>query len=252
MAFRHRVFGLAVLALVAACDQPRSREILVFGDSNFSDNTAAALDPNNIRLYRNLVNFTTTWPRGQAKKVLVHFGHASHCGMAVVNCLSAGAPSSTFETTLTAEGYTVVEVDDATAPLTQPIDPNVKVILIYMPKTTYSAAEALTLKDFVAGGGRLVIVGDGAHEIYPQTQPIIDGLLELLGSPLRYAAGWVECPGYIVMPSPSIRPHQITAGLKQVTLACASEFKLAPGDSAIVYDRTGVRPLVVSTNVGGR
>jgi hypothetical protein len=249
MSVRHCVFGLAVVALAAACNRPKpTREILVFGDSNFSDNLASN-DAGNVRMHKNLVNFTAPGRRRQAKKVLIHLGHDSYCNAHVSNCLSSGAPSSTFETTLTGEGYQVVHVDDATAPLTQPVNDSVKVIFLFMPTTPYSAAEAQTLKAFVTSGGRLVLVGDGAMPVYPMTKPVVNGLLQLLGSSLQHADP-IECPGYKVMPATSIRPHQITTGLTQLTLACASDFQLAPGDSGIVYDRTGVHPIVVRTRVG--
>lgn len=205
-------------------------DVAVFNDINVFDNFAAQ-DPSNVRLFKNLVNFTTVGPRGSATGVLIHLGHGSVC---VNECPSVW---TTFVSTMTGEGYSVTYGNDETALLTT-LGSNVKVVILAVPTQPYSTAEVNSLKAFAGQGGRIVFVGE--HEGYYGAAGIAveNVFLDNMGAEMQNTGGAVDC-NYNVVPQSSLRAHQITAGLTQLTIACASVVDPGPNDYALFYDLSG-------------
>jgi hypothetical protein len=215
-------------------------DIVVFNDLNMFDNTAAA-DPNNLAFYANLVSYTGSGTRAANTRVLVHRGHDVRCDrFDNEECSIEGW--STFENTMRAvgSGYTVDNVDDASAPLTT-IASNVKVIILALPMTPYSAAEINALKAFAGEGGRIVFVGE-YEGFYGDGIGVENDFLTSMGAVMTNTGGEVDCAdeaGYKVLPSTSLRSHQVTGGLTQLTIACASVLDPGPDDYPLFYDRSG-------------
>jgi len=214
-------------------------DVIVFNDINIFDQDGA-LDGNNVQLFKNLVSFTASGPRASGQTVLIHYGHASLCA-------SSGDPGctwTTFQSTLTGQGFTVTTGNDLTAPLTS-IASNVKVIILVVPTTAYSHAEINSLKAFAGQAGRILFVGEhvgfyGSGRIGVENQFLAD-----MGAVMQNTGGAVDCanPSRPVLPSSSLRSHQVTEGLTQLTVACASVLNPGPNDYPLFYDTSNQQVL---------
>jgi hypothetical protein len=201
-------------------------DVAVINDLNTFDNNAAA-NPNNIQFYKNLVDFSGAGSRASGNKVLMFRGHNPACGW---EC----SPSnwSTFETTMTGEGYTVIDGDDNSTPIAS-IDPGVKLLVLVLPTTSFAWNEINAIKSFSAEGGRVLFVGE--YDSYYGTGGLSteNNFLSNMGAVMRNIAGSVDC-GYTVIPGANIHDHQITHGLTNITVACLSRLQLGPNDFALV------------------
>jgi hypothetical protein len=55
--------------------------------------------------------------------------------------------------------------------------------------------------------------------------------------------------GYVVEPASSLRPHQVTTGLTDLTVAAASEVIPGPNDYPLLYDLTGLHVLAAVAKI---
>lgn len=216
-------------------------DVVVFNDLNMFDNTAAA-DPNNLVLYRNLVTYTGTGPRASMTRVWVHRGHSVRCNQPTGNKECSPSGWSTFESTMrtAGSGFTVDDVDDTSGPLTS-IPADVKVIILALPMTNYSTAEINSMKAFAGDGGRLIFVGEH-QSFYGAGISVENDFLTKMGAVMRNTGGSIDC-NYNIIPGSSLRPHQITTGVAQIKMACASVVAPGPNDYALFYDKAGTRLL---------
>jgi hypothetical protein len=196
-------------------------DVVVFNDVNLFDNTAM-VDINNKRMVRNLVNYTGTGPRALGNTVVMENGHSSGYSQ----CFDASARAE-----MAAQGFTVTVQSSATIGA-QPA--GVKVLILCLPLTAYSRAEINNMKQFSSEGGRIVFVGEHST-FYGSGIPIENQFLIDMGAVMRNIGNFVDC-GYNVQPTASLRAHQITTGMTQVTMACASVITLGPNDFALFYD----------------
>jgi hypothetical protein len=58
-----------------------------------------------------------------------------------------------------------------------------------------------------------------------------------MGAVLRNTGGAIDCL-YNTLPETSLRLHQVTEGMTEVVVACASIIEPGPDDHALIYDRT--------------
>ncbi|HEU4989273.1 MAG TPA: Ig-like domain-containing protein [Gemmatimonadaceae bacterium] len=200
-------------------------DVVVLNDLNTFDNTAAG-DPNNIRFYQNLVDFTGAGSRAAGRKVLVFRGHNSACS-------GECAPGNwnTFESTMAGEGYTVIDGNDQSTPITS-IDPDVKLLVLVLPTQSFAWNEINAIKSFSAEGGRVLFVGEW-DGYYGSGITVENDFLTSMGAVMRNVSGAVDC-GYTVIPASNIHEHQITSGLTDLTVACLSVLQLGPNDFALV------------------
>ena len=206
---------------------PPGTDIVVFNDVNVFDNTGMS-DVDNVRLVRNLVDFTTTKPRGAGDEVWVD------CRSSVLTGSHGGCQNpSTFRSTVEGEGLTLVDVFGGSL---VDLPPEVKVLFLWIPTSPYPTSEVNAFKRFAAEGGRIVFVGENAG-FYGSFFELQNDLLEAFGATLRNVGGVFHI-GYSQLPQSSLRPHQITAGVVTLTIAASSEIVLGPGDFALYYDAT--------------
>jgi hypothetical protein len=210
-------------------------DVIVFNDVNVFDNTAAQ-DPSNVQLFKNLVNFTATGPRGSGGSVLIHQGHGSLCLSTSLPTADCTAIWTSFVSTMTGEDYSVAYADDQTAPLTT-IASDVKVVILALPMQAYSNSEVNSLKAFAGEGGRIVFVGEW-DGFYGDGINIENDFLVKMGAEMQNTGGAVNC-GYTTIPQSSLRPHQVTTDLTQLTIGCASVVDPGPNDYPLFYDTTG-------------
>ena len=203
-------------------------DVVVFNDVNLFDGTAMS-DVNNQRMVRNLVNFTGPGVRATGRGVVIQSGHNS----SYIRCFDTAA-----ENVMVGEGYTVTRLTDADVPLPAA---GVKVLILCLPNIPYSRAEINRFKQFSSEGGRLIFVGEHAG-FYGSGIPIENQFLIDMGAVMRNVGDAIDC-GYNVLPAASLRAQQITTGMTQVTMACASVITLGENDFALFYDRSNTRVL---------
>ncbi len=92
---------------------PPGKDIVVFNDINVFDNGAHA-NPNNAVLIQNLVNYTTSGPRGANTVIVWDRGRSATCGAAAGNSECEDANMSITQGTITGAGYTLLDVRWAT------------------------------------------------------------------------------------------------------------------------------------------
>lgn len=200
-------------------------DVIVFNDINSFDATASG-NPNNLQMFRNLVEYTGPGPRVAQRGVLRTCGHAARV------CATEGA----FATTLANAGYTMTTNSDPTLPI--PIPSNVKLLILSLPTIPYSVAEINAMKQFSAQGGRILFIGE-YNSFYGQ-----DGLdtendfFVKMGAVMRNIGNQVDC-GFQTVPLSNLRPHQVTAGLTNLTMACASIVTLGPNDYPLYVSLNG-------------
>jgi hypothetical protein len=212
-------------------------DVVVINDLNVFDNTAAK-DTDNVKLYRNLVSYSGA--PVEMTRILVQVGHGYPC--VTNNTCIGGVSPPTFETVMAMGGtYSVFEGTDATQPLTS-IPNDIKVVILWLPMTAYSAAEVEALSKLIQRGGRVVIAGErggiGAAAAYYQPHRVtVDALLTALGLALQTAGGEYDCPAdnnaHVKLPPASVKSHQVTTGMGGLMMSCASALTLGPKDAAL-------------------
>jgi hypothetical protein len=180
-----RISAFSPVAPVRASDgggveepPPPGTDIVVFNDVNVFDNTGMA-DPDNVVLVRNLVDFTTSKPRGDGDEVWVD------CRSSVATGAHGGCQNpSTFRSTIEGQGLTLVDVFDGSL---EDLPPEVKALFLWIPSATYSTSEVNAFKRFAAEGGRIIFVGENAG-FYGCCFALQNDLLEAFGATLRTPA----------------------------------------------------------------
>jgi hypothetical protein len=214
---------------------PPGKDIVVFNDVNPFDNTGMA-NPNNRLMARNLVNYTTSGPRGTGTKVLFDRGRNSVCG-GTGECSDAGL--STFRSVIQGEGFAIEELNSTQGSITA-LAPEVKVVFLWSPRETFTNAEINVLKQFASEGGRVVFVGE--WQGYYDAITLENDFLSKMGAVMTNLGNAVDC-GYVTLPQASLRPHQITQGMTDVTIACSSVLAPGPNDYPLYYDSTNTHVL---------
>ena len=114
-------------------------------------------------------------------------------------------------------------------------------IFLWNPLVQYTAAEVNAFKQFAEEGGRVVFVGEHSG-YYSDGIPIENQFLLDMGAVMTNIGQAVDC-GYNVLPSASLRPHQITEGMTDVTIACSSVIVPGEQDYPLYYDSTNTQVL---------
>jgi hypothetical protein len=200
-------------------------DVIVFNDVNVFDGTAAQ-NPNNVKLYKNLVGFTGSGARATKTSLLLSIGHGSQ--FTTFPGMEAAAQQG---------GYTVDRLSTA---LPAAIDAKYKIVVLALPTTSYTVTEINALKAFAAEGGRIIFVGE--HSGFYSGITVQNDFLKKMGAVMTNAGGAHDC-GYNVLPASRLRPHQVMDGLTDLTMACASEVILGPNDYALFYSLDGTRVL---------
>jgi hypothetical protein len=209
---------------------PPGTDIVVFNDLNVFDAIRMA-NANNVALVQNLVDFTTGKPRDDGDEVWID------CRTSVMSDPGC-TDGSIFHNTIENQGLATVEIFEGSL---EDLPAEVKVLILWLPTTVYPTAEINAFKQFAAEGGRIVFVGEH-NGFYGPYIPAQNAFLEDLGAVLRNVGGLFDC-GQVVLPESALRPHQITQGLTNLTIACSSEIVLGPGDFPLYVDSTGTHVL---------
>jgi len=220
---------------------PPGRDVVVFNDIDLFSDEFGWDDPNNRQMTANLLTFSGSGPRADGNVIWTDRGRVSGCFLFGGDW--CGSYISGFRPFMVDLGFTVQDFTDGNpAPLTS-IPPEVKVIFLMMPRVNYSVAEINALKAFADEGGRVVFIGEHEGFYGLQGLAVENQFLINMGAVLRNTGGEVDCGGATVVPGSSLRPHQITTGLEQITVACASEIEPGPDDYPLFYDTSGTRLL---------
>ena len=207
-------------------------DVVVYNDLNvFTDGTMA--NPNNVLMLGNLLGYTSSGPRAGGTVVLVDGGHGPICGSA----FCAGA-FNTFFAQVASLGFTMTI--DISGDLST-IASNVKVLILYLPTVFYTVPEINAMKLFSAEGGRIIFMGEHAN-FYGGGFPAQNDFLTKMGAQMTNVGDLIDC-GLHVLPLASLRAHQVTTGMTDVSMACSSQIILGPNDFALYYDSSNTNIL---------
>jgi hypothetical protein len=213
---------------------------VVFNDVNVFDNNAMAVpQTDNVELVRNLVDFTAGKPRDDGTEVWIDCRAARSEFPDAGPIDNAGCePTSTFQSTIAGAGFTIVKVREGAL---NAIPAQVKTIILWLPTQAYTAAEIDAFKQFAEEGGRVVFIGEHAG-FYGTWIPLENAFLAAMGAVMTNTGGAVDC-GYVTLPGSSLRPHQITTGIEDLTIACSSVIAPGPSDFVLYVDTGGTQAL---------
>jgi hypothetical protein len=207
-------------------------DVVVYNDVNVLDDISMA-NPNNILMLQNLLGYTASGPRASGTEVLVDGGHGPICGVAF-----CGSSFSTFAAQVTSLGLTMT-ID--TGGDLSTIASNVKILVLWLPTVFYSVPEINAMKAFSSQGGRIIFIGEHAG-FYGGGFAAQNDFLTNMGAQMTNVGDFIDC-GYNTQPAASLRMHQITTGMTDVTMACSSQIILGPNDFALYYDLSNSKVL---------
>lgn len=221
---------------VQKCAPPPGTDIVVFNDINVFDNGAMS-NANNRLLVTNLVDFTTSGPRNSATEVVWDRGRQSIC-FGTGECQDANMATS--RTTITNAGYTMVDIQSSAGTLDDLLQSggaNWKEIWLWVPMEGFDKDEINALKLFASEGGRVVFIGEWAGYYPPSGIALENQFLLDMGAVMTNIGNAVDC-GYQLVPPTSLRPHQITTGLTNLTMACSSVLVPGANDFPLYLDQS--------------
>ena len=204
-------------------------DIIVFNDVNVFDD-GALQNPNNQLLIRNLVGFDITGPRAGATTVWLDGGRQSNCyfGSTCVSLESTKAE-------IAEAGYDFEIIQSHAGSLTD-IPGSVRVIILWNPNEVVTPEEIAALLEFTDEGGRIIFVGE--HGSFYSGFHVENQFLADMQTSLTVQGDFIDC-GYVTLPESSLRPHQVTDGMTDITIACASRLFPTSTDTPLVFGTCG-------------
>lgn len=227
-------------------------EFVVFNDLNPFDQTGMA-SAHNVQLVRNIVGFSRPGGRAAGSKVWFDTGRNSTICNTFSDC--PANMTTTRSTIASAPGgpYTIVDVQSSSESntlLTIPGD--VKVLFLWMPLQSFTAAEVTAIRQFAGQGGRIVYVGE--HVPFYDSS-VLNQLLGALNTGVVNTGGNVDpstAPGvYVDLPATSLRSHQITTGLSGLRIAASSTLSIGPNDLALYFSSDNTQLLSAVATIDG-
>lgn len=231
--------GTAMVHTIQPCGTPPppppGNDVVVYNDINMLDNNSLG-NANNVLMAQNLVNYTHSGSRGTATEIQID------CGRGSISAFICGSTYwGTARTTWAGAGFSITDIASSSGTLTS-FGPNVKVVFLINPCVAYTKEEINAMKAFAVEGGRVVFVGEW-EGYYPTACIAIENQFLLdMGAQMTNAGLAYDC-GYNTLPAASLRPHQVTTGMTNVTMACSSEIVPGPNDFPLYYDLTNTRAL---------
>ncbi len=119
---------------------------------------------------------------------------------------------------------------------------NWKEIWLWTPNVAFTVDEVNALKQFADEGGRVVFIGEWQGYYPPSGIALENQFLLDMGAVMTNTGGAVDCGRHTVSPA-SLRPHQITAGLTSLDMACSSVLIPGPSDFPLYLDQTNTQVL---------
>ncbi|MBK8247929.1 MAG: ABC transporter [Gemmatimonadetes bacterium] len=222
---------------------PPGKDIVVFNDINVFDANAMS-NPNNVKLVQNLVNFTTSGPRGANTQIVWDRGRVATCGP-LGNDECNDSNMGTTRSTISGAGFTMVDIasnGDDLDDLIAASGANWKEIWLWTPNVAFTVDEVNALKQFADEGGRVVFIGEWQGYYPPSGIALENQFLLDMGAVMTNTGGAVDC-GYNTVAPTSLRAHQITSGLTDLTMACSSVLIPGPNDFPLYLDLTNTKVL---------
>jgi len=223
--------GCAVVALNAV--PSAGTDVIVINDMNLFDPGFMGQDINNRNFAGNLVSYSTTGTRNNSRVVMYDRGRNSPC---FNNSECGDAGNAKIDSVLAARGFSIVKVD--TIASWANIPPNVKVIFLWNPTVPYTRTDINGFKLFASQGGRIVFLGEHIGFYQQAGIDTENQFLADMGSQFTNVGAVIACIETI--PAAQIQAHQTTAGLTDITIACASEAQPGPNDFPLFFESTGL------------
>lgn len=233
---KHEYFIHQVQSCGGPPPPPPGKDIVVFNDINVFDANAMA-NANNRTLVANLVSYTNAGPRGDNTEIVWDRGRNARCGTTGNNeCNDSNM--GTARASITGAGFSIVDIFSSSGTLDDLIaanGANWKSIWLWTPLVAFTVEEVNALKQFADEGGRVIFIGEYLG-YYPQAGIDLENQFLLdMGAVMTNTGGAVNC-GYNILPAISLRPHQITTGLTNLTIACSSVLIPGPTDFPLYLD----------------
>jgi hypothetical protein len=248
---KHEYFVHRVQSCGGPPPPPPGKDIVVYNDINVFDVTGMG-NANNRMMIGNLVNYVNAGPRGDNTEIAWDRGRNAVCGTTGNNeCNNSNM--GTTRSIITTAGFTMVDIFSTSGTLDDLIatqGANWKSIWLWTPLQAFTTDEVNALKQFADEGGRVIFIGEWLG-YYPQSGIDLENQFLLdMGAVMTNTGGAVDC-GYNTLPLASLRPHQITAGLTNLTIACSSVLLPGPTDFPLYYDlaNTNVLSAVATIDV---
>lgn len=137
------------------------------------------------------------------------------------------------------EGFAIEELGSTAGSITT-LPADVKVIFLWNPRQTFTNGEINVFKQFAFEGGRVVFIGE--WQGYYDAITLENDFLSKMGAMLTNTGQAVDC-GYNTLPQASLRPHQITEGMTDGTIACSSVLVPGSNDYPLYYDSSNTKVL---------
>jgi hypothetical protein len=224
------VTGRVMVAVEGVAPPPEGAgDIIVFNDVNVFDDVALR-NANNRLLIRNLVGFGISGPREDATTVWLDGGRGSNCYF-TAPCV----PLDSMKVQIEGAGYDLEFIKSSGGTLTT-IPTSVRVVILWNPNEIFTAAEIEALLAFTDQGGRIIFVGE--HGSFYGGFHVENQFLADMQTGLTVSGDFIDC-GYVTLDESSLRPHQVTAGMTDITIACASRLFPTPEDTPLVFGTCG-------------
>jgi hypothetical protein len=160
-------------------------------------------------------------------------GHSSVCAPATGFCSAA----STSQLYARLQPANIIDTLDPTGTaLSDGLDPSVRVLVLMMPTTPFNSSEILGLKQFAVDGGRIIFLG-GHTQDYGDFVDVENALLAGLGSSIVANPDDQWCDK-AALTGGSLKPHQLTTGVTQLSFGCASSMSLGATGTPVLLDGT--------------
>ena len=212
-------------------------DLIVFNDINALDVTGMA-NVNNQQLVANFLSFTNAGTRAVGNRVTIDFGRLNPAGSGTAASLRAF---------IQARGFIVDTLLTTSGTLFTPTTAS-KVLILYMPRIDFTAAEIDVIRTYIRRGGRVVLIGDSGAYYGLTGIATMNLLLSALGSTMTHNSLNYDA-GFVTLAADRLRADPVTSGLTGLLWAYGGGLNLGVGDKALVYESTNTVPWVARARV---
>ena len=197
---------------------PGAGEVIVVGDINYWGSSPSYIQSaNNKEMTRNLSS------NAGRNNVVWYFGHNTY-NYSLYNASYFYYAKVYLENTV---GLTVSVVDNTTTGgLNLPLD--AASWWFWMPQASFNSADVAYINQYLAGGGRVILVGENNNSVFDLANQRVQELMNALGSEGTYTDACFNGTASDVVSDP------LTKDVTAIQTACSSYVTLGAGDQALI------------------
>jgi hypothetical protein len=199
-------------------DDGGAGEVIVLGDINYWGSSSYFNVTNNPEMTRNFVT------NGSRTKTVWYQGHN---GYGKSTYTPTGYFSAAHNYITGTVGQTLESVTTgSTGSLS--IGNDVASFWMWMPQDAFDAADVAALNTYLAGGGRIILIGENSVSVFDLANQRVQELMHALGSSGMYVDGCEYGQ------TSDIESDPLMADVTTITTACTSHFNPGAGDETLV------------------